>query len=111
MSKQKTLFSEQPEPEPTQDGDIEYIGQKLPGDFADYILLEPEENDDLPGDFADYILLEPGEDDDPFAMPFGIAAYVQELYASEAAVIGPMLAGRRAEAVWRNYRQEEGKQQ
>ena len=45
MSKQKTLFSEQPEPEPTQDGDIEYIGQKLPGDFADYILLEPEELD------------------------------------------------------------------
>jgi hypothetical protein len=41
MSKrQKTLF-----PEPPPDGDIEYIGQKLPGDFADYILLEPEELD------------------------------------------------------------------
>jgi hypothetical protein len=50
--RQKTLF-----PKPPPDGDIEYIGQKLPLDFADYILLEPEENDDLPGDFADYILL------------------------------------------------------
>jgi hypothetical protein len=41
MSKrQKTLF-----PEPPPDGDIEYIGQKLPGDFADYILLDPKEFD------------------------------------------------------------------
>jgi hypothetical protein len=38
VSKQKTLF-----PEP--DGDIEYIGQKLPGDFGDYILLDPKEFD------------------------------------------------------------------
>ncbi len=45
MSKrQKTLFT-QAAPEPPQDGDIEYIGQKLPGDFADYILLEPKEFD------------------------------------------------------------------
>jgi len=42
VSRQKTLF-----PEP--DGDIEYIGQKLHGDFADYILLEPEEE---PADLA-----------------------------------------------------------
>ena len=49
MSKrQKTLFT-QAAPEPPQDGDIEYIGQKLPGDFADYILLEPEEE---PADLA-----------------------------------------------------------
>jgi hypothetical protein len=40
VTKQKTLFAE-----PPPDGDIEYIGQKLPGDFADYILLEPEEFD------------------------------------------------------------------
>jgi hypothetical protein len=38
--RQKTLF-----PEPPPDGDIEYIGQELPGDFADYILLEPKEFD------------------------------------------------------------------
>jgi hypothetical protein len=40
VSRQKTLFAE-----PPQDGDIEYIGQKLPLDldFGDYILLEPEE--------------------------------------------------------------------
>jgi hypothetical protein len=44
MKKQKTLFT-QAAPEPPQDGDIEYIGQKLPGDFADYILLEPKEFD------------------------------------------------------------------
>jgi hypothetical protein len=45
MSKQqKTLFSE---PEP--DGDITHIGDKLTGDFADYILLEPEEE---PADLA-----------------------------------------------------------
>jgi hypothetical protein len=42
--RQKTLFT-QAAPEPPQDGDIEYIGQKLPGDFADYILLEPKEFD------------------------------------------------------------------
>jgi hypothetical protein len=38
VSRQKTLFAE-------PDGDIEYIGQKLPLDldFGDYILLEPEE--------------------------------------------------------------------
>jgi hypothetical protein len=41
MSRQKTLF-------PEADGDITHFGQKLPGDFADYILLEPEELD--PGD-------------------------------------------------------------
>jgi hypothetical protein len=40
VSRQKTLF-----PEPPPDGDIEYIGQKLPGDFGDYILLDPEEFD------------------------------------------------------------------
>jgi hypothetical protein len=40
VSKQKTLF-----PEPPPDGDIEYIGQRLPLDFAEYILLEPEEFD------------------------------------------------------------------
>ncbi len=40
MSRQKTLF-----PEPPPDGDIEYIGQKLPGDFGDYILLDPKEFD------------------------------------------------------------------
>ena len=45
MSKrQKTLF-----PKPPPDGDIEYIGETLPGDFADYILLEPEEE---PADLA-----------------------------------------------------------
>jgi hypothetical protein len=38
--RQKTLF-----PKPPPDGDIEYIGQKLSGDFADYILLEPKEFD------------------------------------------------------------------
>jgi hypothetical protein len=48
MKKQKTLFT-QAAPEPPQDGDIEYIGQKLPGDFADYILLEPG---DEPADLA-----------------------------------------------------------
>jgi hypothetical protein len=42
--RQKTLFAE-----PPPDGDIEYIGQKLHGDFADYILLEPEEE---PADLA-----------------------------------------------------------
>jgi hypothetical protein len=42
--RQKTLFT-QAAPEPPQDGDIEYIGQKLSGDFADYILLEPKEFD------------------------------------------------------------------
>ncbi len=42
--RQKTLFSK-----PPPDGDIEYIGQKLPGDFADYILLEPQEE---PADLA-----------------------------------------------------------
>jgi hypothetical protein len=42
--RQKTLFT-QAAPEPPPDGDIEYIGEKLPGDFADYILLEPEELD------------------------------------------------------------------
>jgi hypothetical protein len=48
MSKrQKTLFT-QAAPEPP-DGDIEYIGQTLPGDFADYICLEPEEE---PADLA-----------------------------------------------------------
>jgi hypothetical protein len=41
--RQKTLFPEPP------DGDIEYIGQKLHGDFADYILLEPQEE---PADLA-----------------------------------------------------------
>jgi hypothetical protein len=40
VSRQKTLV-----PEPPPDGDIEYIGQKLPGDFGDYILLDPEEFD------------------------------------------------------------------
>ena len=45
MSKlQKTLFTEAA-PKPPPDGDIEYIGQKLPWDFDDYILLEPEELD------------------------------------------------------------------
>ncbi len=49
MSKrQKTLFT-QAAPEPPQDGDIEYIGQKLPLDFGDYILLESEEE---PADLA-----------------------------------------------------------
>jgi hypothetical protein len=47
--RQKSLFAE-PEPDPTSDGDIEYIGQKLPGDFADYILLEPEELAELGAD-------------------------------------------------------------
>jgi hypothetical protein len=42
--RQKTLF-----PEPPPDGDIEYIGQTLPWDFADYICLEPEEE---PADLA-----------------------------------------------------------
>jgi hypothetical protein len=42
--RQKTLFT-QAAPEPPQDGDIEYIGQKLPLDFGDYILLEPKEFD------------------------------------------------------------------
>jgi hypothetical protein len=49
MSKrQKTLFT-QAAPKPPPDGDIEYIGQKLPWDFGDYILLEPEEE---PADLA-----------------------------------------------------------
>jgi hypothetical protein len=49
MSKrQKTLFTEAA-PKPPPDGDIEYIGQKLPWDFDDYILLEPEEE---PADLA-----------------------------------------------------------
>jgi hypothetical protein len=38
--RQKTLFAE-----PPPDGDIEYIGETLPGDFADYILLELKEFD------------------------------------------------------------------
>jgi hypothetical protein len=50
MSKrQKTLF-----PKPPPDGDIEYIGQKLPWDFGDYILLELKEFD--PGE--DFLTLE-----------------------------------------------------
>ena len=45
MSKrQKTLF-----PEPPPDGDIDFFGDPLPGDFADYILLEPQEE---PADLA-----------------------------------------------------------
>ena len=80
MTKQKTLFSEQPE------------------EIPDYI--EP-----LPGcDSLD----DDGLGDEP---PYGPLMYLQELYASQSAVIGTMLARRRAEAVWRNYRQEEGKQQ
>jgi hypothetical protein len=47
--RQKTLF-----PEPPPDGDIEYIFQKLPGDFGDYILLELKEFD--PGE--DFLTLE-----------------------------------------------------
>jgi hypothetical protein len=42
--RQKTLFT-QAAPKPPPDGDIEYIGQTLPLDFGDYILLEPEEFD------------------------------------------------------------------
>jgi hypothetical protein len=54
--RQKTLF-----PEPPQDGDIEYIGQKLPGDFADYILVELEEFD--PGEeLLTLEELDPGDD-------------------------------------------------
>jgi hypothetical protein len=57
VTRQKTLF-----PEPPQDGDIEYIGQKLPGDFADYILLEPQELAEL-GDGEELFTLE--DDPDP----------------------------------------------
>ncbi len=65
-------------------------------------------------EIPDYIEPLPGCDsldddglgDDP---PYGPLMYLQELYASQAAVIGPMLARRRAEAVWTNYRQEEAK--
>jgi ferredoxin len=40
VTRQKTLF-----PEPPQDGDITHFGDKLPGDFGDYILLDPKEFD------------------------------------------------------------------
>ena len=43
------------------------------------------------------------DDDEP---PYGPLMYLQELYASMAAVIGATLAGRRAQAAWANYRQE-----
>ena len=93
MSKerQRTLFPE-PEPEPTRDGDIDYFGDRLPGDFADYILLEP------------------GEYDDPFAtppapenLPFGIAAYVQELYQVWRPQVGETLATRRVQRIVNDY--------
>ncbi len=50
MSKrQKTLF-----PKPPPDGDIEYVGEKLPWDLGEYIMVEPEECD--PGE--DFLTLE-----------------------------------------------------
>lgn len=104
MSRQKTLFSE-PEPEPTRDGD--YFGDPLPGDFADYILLEPGEYDDPfatpPAVFSDVPPPEPA----PENLPFGIAAYVQELYENWRPEMGETLAMRRVYRIVSNYNQIE----
>ena len=99
MKRQKTLFSEQPDPEPTPDGDIDFSGDPLPGDFADYILLEPGEYDDP---FSN-----PSPEPAPENMPFGIAAYVQELYEAWNPQIGKTLAMRRVQRIVNDYHQIE----
>jgi hypothetical protein len=104
--RQKTLFT-QAAPEPPPDGDIEYIGQKLPGDFADYILLEPGEYDDPfatpPAVSSDVPPPEPA----PEKLPFGIAAYVQELYEIWRPQMGETLAMRRVYRIVSDYHQIE----
>ncbi len=107
MSKrQKTLFT-QAAPKPPPDGDIDFFGDPLPGDFADYILLEPGEYDDPfsnpPVVFSNVPPPEPA----PENMPFGIAAYVQELYEAWNPQIGKTLAMKRLQRIVNDYHQIE----
>lgn len=114
MTHQKTLFPE-PEPQPPS-GDIDYFGDPLPGDFADYILLELGEYDDpftnpreTPPDIT--LIDVPPPEPAPEDLPFGIAAYLQEYYENLRPRIGETLAMRRVYRVANDYHQiEEGEQ-